>query len=551
MLGDGGLRARVRTDLLEASSVEAFKPEPARGQRSRPAAFARRGAMARSTRSTPAQSTWLMTATVLLFGLTVASTSSGQSRDVVRRNHRPVHGRYLVAIGSTDDPEALASAMQGLGRGRVRHVYRHAFRGFAIEMSEATARTMAADPGVRYVEEDGLVEASSVESLDASSSWGLDRIDQRVIRKAGALAYDHLYRYAAAGAGVNVYVVDTGVRTTHVEFGGRAFAAFDARAYENVDGDCNGHGTHVAGIIGGSRVGVAKLVTLHSVRVLGCDGTGYVSDLVAGIDWIVANQRKPAVINMSIQALPNATFSDALRGAIAAGITFVAAAGNDSSDACFGLTGDVPDAIVVGASDIADSRAGFSNFGACVDLFAPGDAILSSWASDDSAYVYMRGTSQAAPHVAGAAALYLQGEPDASPQQVASVILADATTDVIIVPGTGSPNRLLFTPQLGDTMPPRVSVIAPVPGGSYRAFRPCAYPRRTMSRSRRWFSMPAAPGSGVRRWPRIRRRGTVPRHPMGPARWMFRRWIWRAMLVRLMSASSWRTEKTPYRRESK
>ena len=324
---------------------------------------------------------------------------------------------------------------------------------------------MAADPGVRYVEEDGLVEASSVESLDASSSWGLDRIDQRVIRKAGALAYNHLYRYAAVGAGVNVYVVDTGVRTTHVEFGGRAFAAFDARAYENVDGDCNGHGTHVAGIIGGSRVGVAKLVTLHSVRVLGCDGTGYVSDLVAGIDWIVANQQKPAVINMSIQALPNATFSDALRGAIAAGITFVAAAGNDSSDACFGLTGDVPDAIVVGASDIADSRAGFSNFGACVDLFAPGDAILSSWASDDSAYVYMRGTSQAAPHVAGAAALYLQREPDASPQQVASVILADATIDVIIVPGTGSPNRLLFTPQLGDTMPPRVSVIAPVPGG--------------------------------------------------------------------------------------
>src|SRR4051794_21119954 len=143
--------------------------------------------MARSSRSTPAQSTSLMTATVLLFGLTVASTSTGQSRDVVRRNHRPVHGRYLVAVRSNDDPEALALTIQGLGRGRVRHVYRHAFRGFAIEMSEATARTMAADPGVRYVEEDGLVEASSVESLDASGPWGLDRIDQRVIRNDGAL----------------------------------------------------------------------------------------------------------------------------------------------------------------------------------------------------------------------------------------------------------------------------------------------------------------------------------------------------------------------------
>ena len=170
---------------------------------------------------------------------------------------------------SNDDPDAIAGAAQKQARGRVRHVYRHAFRGFTIETSEATARALAADPGVSYVEEDGVVQTTEQQSLDESDNWGLDRIDQRAVSADGA-GYDHTYRDAADGSGVNVYVIDTGIRTTHVEFGGRAFTAFDAQSTKNVEGDCNGHGTHVAGIVGGVRFGVAKLVTLHSVRVLGC-----------------------------------------------------------------------------------------------------------------------------------------------------------------------------------------------------------------------------------------------------------------------------------------
>ena len=319
-----------------------------------------------------------------------------------------------------------------------------------------------------YVEEDGVAQTTEQQPLDESDSWGLDRIDQRAVSANGA-GYDHTYHHAADGSGVNVYVIDTGIRTTHVEFGGRAFTAFDARSTENVEGDCNGHGTHVAGIVGGVRFGVAKLVTLYSVRVLGCDGYGLISDVIAGIDWTTAYHLKPAVINMSIRATLSDATNDAIRGAIAAGITFVGAAGNENADSCVGLMGGVPDALVVGASGYTDWREWYSNYGTCVDLFAPGGNITSAYASSDTAGWTMSGTSMAAPHVAGAAALYLQHNPKASVRNVAAAIVESATPGVIQDAGVGSPNRLLFTRRLSDTASPNVSVLQPVRGANIRS----------------------------------------------------------------------------------
>jgi subtilisin family serine protease len=210
-----------------------------------------------------------------IIALCNASSTQASQPDPIRRAPRAVHGRYIVGVRSVADADAVAAMAHGLRRGRVKHVYRKAYHGFAIEASEAAARALALDPAVAHVEEDAVVTAAGVQPLGADDNWGLDRIDQRAATGVGARAYDHVYRYSAGGIHVNVYVVDTGIRTTHAEFGSRAFAAFDARPLDGVEGDCNGHGTHVAGIAGGARFGVAKSVTLHAVRVLGCDGNGY------------------------------------------------------------------------------------------------------------------------------------------------------------------------------------------------------------------------------------------------------------------------------------
>ena len=412
--------------------------------------------------------------TFLAIGLVigVVSSSSGQvlrGQGEIRRTNRPVRGRYLVLLRDTRDPDATMLALQGMSRGRLRHVYKNGVRGFAIETSAAGARALAMDPDVASVEEDGFVQAIGWQSLTASDSWGLDRIDQRVSAVDGVPSYDGLYRYAADGSGVHVYVVDTGIRTTHAEFAGRAVADYDVIGDGNGGGDCHGHGTHVAGTVGGGRFGVAKNVNLHGVRVLGCDGWGSFSGLAAGIDWITGNHVKPAVISMSIGAsVGSETVNAAIRAAIAAGITVVAAAGNDNEDSCFHLMGGVPEALVIGASGWMDDREGYSNFGGCVDLFAPGGGITSAWGGDDSSSTTMSGTSMATPHVSGAAALYLQRQPGASPAQVAAAIMRTATAGVIKNPGTGSPNRLLFTAAFGDIAAPTISLTAPLQGAPVR-----------------------------------------------------------------------------------
>lgn len=430
--------------------------------------------MSRAARSSLAlRSSVTSTLCVGLAALVLVNPSSAQApqRDGIHRVRRPVQGRYIVAVRRTADADAVAVTFQRLARGRVRHVYRNAYKGFAIDASEPTARALASDPAVAYVEEDGVVRTAEQQALNQDDSWGLDRIDQRVIAPNGAPAYDHTYRYSADGNGVHVYIVDTGIRTSHAEFGGRASAAFNAIPDGHGQDDCYGHGTHVAGTVAGVRYGVAKSAMLHSVRVLGCEGTGYVSDLIAGIDWITAHRVRPAVINMSIQAGASDAFNESARGAMAAGIVFVAAAGNEGIDSCGGLVGGESRILVAGASDASDGRVSFSNYGRCVDLFAPGVDITSAYRDSDDDWRVLSGTSMASPHVAGAVALYVQHRPEASPTQVALAITSSATKGVIRGPGIGSPNRLLFTPHFGDTTPPTISVVRPARGASVRGIQ--------------------------------------------------------------------------------
>ena len=277
------------------------------------------------------------------------------------------------------------------------------------------------------------------------ASWGLDRIDQRY------LPLNKQYAYINNGQGVNAYVIDTGILPTHWEFRGRAFAIYDAVDREGTGIDCNGHGSHVAGIIGGQTFGVAKKVRLFGVRVLNCQGTGTWSDVIDGVNFVTwhrrqpAQQGTPAVANMSLGGETNRAVDAAVRNSIRAGVTYVVAAGNGNSDAGTYSPAGVPEAITVGATNRYDSRAEFSNYGPVLDLFAPGVSIPSAWIGGDLMCAIATGTSMAAPHVSGVVALYLQNNRTASPATVRSALVGNSTADVVSNPGQESPNRLLFT----------------------------------------------------------------------------------------------------------
>jgi aqualysin 1 len=365
------------------------------------------------------------------------------SSKFLRHGARAIPNQYIVVLSSdtrgVGDRAALAAtdafSLTAQFGGAVTEVYGHALNGFAAQMSEEEAIALSRDPRVAFVEEDSIMEAVATQN---NAPWGLDRIGQR------DLPLNRAYSYTTTGAGVNVYIIDTGIRRTHTQFGGRASAGFDAIGDGQNTNDCHGHGTHVAGTVGASTYGVAKGVRLFAVRVLSCSGSGSNSGVIAGVNWVTSNHIDPAVANMSLGGGASTALDNAVRNSIAAGVTYSIAAGNSNTNASNSSPARVSEAITVGSSTRTDGRSSFSNFGSVVDIFAPGSSILSTWRTSNTATATLSGTSMAAPHVAGVAARLLQGNPNASPTAVRNEIVAQATTNRLSGIPSGTANRLLF-----------------------------------------------------------------------------------------------------------
>jgi subtilisin family serine protease len=374
--------------------------------------------------------------------LIVSPARSQGNKNKLRKNSQKIENSYIVVLdedvvgprGLYSIAPYVASEMAATHRGEIRHVYQSALNGFAVQMSTEDAERLSQDFRVKYVEEDGLVTADVTQS---NPPWGLDRIDQRNRPLSGT------YTYNWTGSGVRAYVIDTGILTSHTQFGGRASNVFDA--FGGNGSDCNGHGTHVAGTIGGSTYGVAKSSLPRGVRVLNCSGSGSNSGVIAGVDWVRTNHIAPAVANMSLGGGASSALDTAVNNLSNAGVTIAVAAGNSNADACGSSPARAANAITVGSTTTSDARSSFSNFGPCLDIFAPGSGILSAWWTSTTATATLSGTSMASPHVAGAAALYKQANPSASAGTIRNALVNNATTNVISGAGSGSPNRLLYT----------------------------------------------------------------------------------------------------------
>jgi subtilisin family serine protease len=375
----------------------------------------------------------------LLTGVPTAAAAPVTGR-VLAAPGKAVAGSYVVILKDAVTPKpATAATARALTRaygGQVTAQWQTALHGFAARLSPAEAAQLAGDSRVEAVWQDAYAQLDG-DVQAAPPSWGLDRVDQR------DLPLDSRYGYLNGGAGVHAYVIDSGIRTTHATFGGRA--SWGADFVNGTQTDCLGHGTHVAGTLGGAEYGVAKSVSLVAVRVFGCAGTTPTSLIISGVDWVAQHAVLPAVANMSLGGGAYQPLDDAVRGLINGGITVAIASGNDGVDACGSSPARVAEAITVNASERTDRRAGFSNSGACTDIFAPGDGITSAWYTSDTATMVESGTSMATPHVAGAAAGWLAEHPRDTPAQVAAGLVAAATPGVITSPGAGSPNLLLNT----------------------------------------------------------------------------------------------------------
>ncbi len=389
-------------------------------------------------------------AAALALPMTATNAVAAQDRAPVRGAGQAdaIPGEYIVVMKQNAPKQAVGNAKeQARGQGgKIRFSYTHTISGFSAHLPAKALEAMRNNPNVDYIEADQQVALSSTQS---SPTWGLDRVDQRNLPLSSS------YTYNATGSGVTAYIIDTGIRATHNDFGGRVASGYTAISDGNGSTDCNGHGTHVSGTVGGGTYGVAKSVTLKPVRVLDCSGSGTDSGVIAGVDWVTGNKSGPAVANMSLGGGVSSALDSAVQRSISAGVTYAVAAGNDSgADACNGSPSRVGAALTVGSSTSSDARSSFSNIGTCLDLFAPGSSITSDWYSSNTATNTISGTSMATPHVTGAAALYLQSNPSASPSTVASAIVNGATSNVLTGVGTGSPNKLLYTLTDGGTPPP-------------------------------------------------------------------------------------------------
>ncbi len=349
-----------------------------------------------------------------------------------------IPGQFIVVFkpGSPgNEVNNAAEKARGMG-GEVLYTYDAALNGFAARLPEQALNGLVHNPNVEYIEADQVI---TIDATQSPATWGLDRIDQR------ALPLSNSYTYNYTGAGVTAYIIDTGILFGHSEFGGRAVSGWDFVNNDADASDCNGHGTHVAGTVGGATYGVAKGVSLVAVRVLDCAGSGTTAGVIAGINWVTSQHTTgKAVANMSLGGAASTTLDAAVKASIADGVVYAVAAGNNNRDACKFSPARVPEAITVGATTNTDTRASYSNYGACLDLFAPGSSITSAWYTSTTALNTISGTSMATPHTAGVAALYLEGH-TGTPAQVRDALVAASTLGVVINEGRNSPDRLLFS----------------------------------------------------------------------------------------------------------
>lgn len=359
--------------------------------------------------------------------------SSSQAKGIIKN-------QYIVILNKDAGPSNdFAQNIAKQHGGKVLQTYDNVFKGFAVYLPEAAGtafvEAMKKNPNVLSVENDTIMKIDA--TTQSNPDWGLDRIDQKT------LPLNSAYSYLQTGSGTTAYIVDTGILSTHQQFSGRVLSGYTAISDGNGTTDCNGHGTHVAGTVGGSTYGVAKNVSLVPIRILGCDGSGASSNVIAGLDWILKNGKKPAVVNMSLGGGASTSLDSAVENLFNNGYVMVVAAGNSNTDACSSSPARVSKAITVAATDNTDTRASYSNYGSCVDIFAPGSQINSSWIGSNTATKVLNGTSMATPHVAGVVAEMLQSTPTATPQTISTNLLNQASTNVVKSP-SGSPNRLLY-----------------------------------------------------------------------------------------------------------
>ncbi|MDX8275680.1 S8 family peptidase [Acinetobacter pittii] len=387
-------------------------------------------------------STFLLT--IALSHLTYAAPATTNSVLSSSEAKGIIKNQYIVILNK--DVGSSNEFAQGIAKqhgGKVLQTYDAVLKGFAIYLPDvagtAFVEAMKKNPKVVSVENDTIMKIDA--TTQSNPDWGLDRIDQK------NLPLDSAYSYLQTGSGTTAYIVDTGILSTHQQFSGRVLSGYTAISDGNGTSDCHGHGTHVAGTVGGSTYGVAKNVSLVPIRILGCDGSGASSNVIAGLDWILKNGKKPAVVNMSLGGEANASLDSAVENLFNNGYVMVVAAGNSNTDACSSSPARVSKAITVAATDSTDTRASYSNYGSCVDIFAPGSQINSSWIGSNTATKVLNGTSMATPHVAGVVAEMLQSTPTATPQTISTNLLNQASSNVVKNP-SGSPNRLLYkSPQ--------------------------------------------------------------------------------------------------------